>query len=131
MIKRGEIFRFIKTHKNMTDVLADHGLASLGDTYINFVCSLALSNRRGKPSAVKVKGSVLSEALKRAKIREFMPSRINRHVLADAAEALIVYAWLHNCMTLEENVEILERAKDPVEGLSQLLLAIKGRIKFS
>jgi hypothetical protein len=131
LIKRGETFRFIKTHKNMTDVLTDHNLASLGDTYINFACSLALSNRRGKPSAVKVKGSVLAEALKKAKIREFMPSRMNRHVLADAAEALIVYAWLHKYITLEENVEILEKAEDPVEGLSQLLSTIKDRIKFS
>ena len=131
MIKLGETFRFIRTHKNMTDVLTDHSLASLGDTYINFAYSLALSIRMGKPSAVKVKGSVLAEALKKAKIREFMPSRMNRHVLADAAEALIVYAWLHNYITLEENVEILEKAEDPVEGLSQLLSTIKDRIKFS
>jgi len=128
--KRGRAFSFIKTHGTMTEVLTDHKLASLGDTYINFAYSLALSNRRGKPSGAKVKGNVLAEALKKARLREHMPSRMTRHMLADAAEALIVYAWLHNYITFEESVEILEKAEDSVEGFSQLLVTIKGRIKF-
>jgi len=128
--KRGSAFSFIKTHETMTEVLTDHKLASLGDTYINFAYSLALSNRKGKPSGAKVKGTVLAEALKKARLREHMPSRMTRHMLADAAEALIVYAWLHNYITFEESVEILERAEDSVEGFSQLLVTIKGRIKF-
>ena len=111
-------------------MLTDHKLASLGDTYINFAYSLALSNRRGKPSGAKVKGNVLAEALKKARLREHMPSRMTRHMLADAAEALIVYAWLHNYITFEESVEILEKTEDSVEGFSQLLVTIKGRIKF-
>jgi len=128
--KRGKTFSFIKTHKTMTEVLTDHKLASLGDTYTNFAYSLALSNRRGKPSCAKVKGSVLAEALKRARLREYMPARMTRHMLADAAEALIIYAWLHNYIAFEESVEILEKAEDSVEGFSQLLVTIKGRIKF-
>lgn len=130
MKKRGKAFSFTKTHGTMTEVLTDHKLASLGDTYINFAYSLALSNRRGKPSGAKVKGNVLAEALKKARLREHMPSRMTRHMLADAAEALIVYAWLHNYITFEESVEILEKAEDSVEGFSQLLVTIKGRIKF-
>lgn len=130
MKKRGKAFSFIKTRGTMTEVLTDQKLASLGDTYINFAYSLALSNRRGKPSGAKVKGSVLAEALKKARLREHMPSRMTRHMLADAAEALIVYAWLHNYITFEESVEILEKAEDSVEGFSQLLVTIKRRIKF-
>lgn len=130
MKKRGKPFSFIKTHRTMTEVLTDHKLASLGDTYTNFAYSLALSNRTGKPSGTKVKGTVLAEALKKARLREHMPSRMTRHTLADAAEALIVYAWLHNYITLEESVEILEKAEDSAEGFSQLLVTIKGRIKF-
>lgn len=130
MKKRGKAFSFTKTHGTMTEVLTDHKLASLGDTYTNFAYSLALSNKRGKPSGAKVKGSVLAEALKKARLREHMPSRMTRHMLADAAEALIIYAWLHNYITFEESVEILEKAEDSVEGFSQLLVTIKGRIKF-
>lgn len=130
MKKHGKAFSFIKTHRNLAEVLTDHKLASLGDTYINFAYSLALSNRRGKPSGAKVKGDVLVEALKKAGLRGYAPSRMTRHMLADAAEALIVYAWLHNYITLEENVAMLEKTDDPVEGFSQLLTTIKGRIRF-
>lgn len=130
MKKRDKAFSFIRTHGTMTEVLTDHKLASLGDIYINFAYSLALSNRRGKPSGAKVKGSMLAEALKKARLREHMPSRMTRHTLADAAEALIVYAWLHKYITLEQSVEILEKAEDPVEGFRRLLVTIKGRIRL-
>jgi len=128
--ERDGTFRFIKDHRNMTEVLTDHKLASLGDAFINFAYSLALSKRRGEPSSAKVRGSVLAAALRKAGLREYMPSRVSRHVLADAAEALIVYAWLQNCVTLEESVQMLERVDDPVEGFGQLLTAIKDRVRF-
>jgi hypothetical protein len=54
-----------------------------------------------------------------------------RHMLADAAESLIVYAWGHNFITLEESVTIPAKTDDAAEGFSQLLAVIKGRIKFS
>lgn len=129
--KRVETFSFIKTHENITEVLTNHKLASLGDAYINFVYSLALSNRKGQPSGAKVKGTVLAEAIKKAGLREYLPSRMTRHMLADAAEALIIYAWLHNCITLEESVATLEKTDDPIDGFSQLLATIKNRAKFS
>ena len=130
MKRRFRAFSFIKTHKNMTDVLTDRKLASLGDTYINFVYSLVLSNRRREPSGAKVKGGMLAQALKKAGLRDYLPSRMTRHTLADAAEALMVYAWLHNYLTLEESVAILEKTDDPVDGFSQLLTKIKNRVKF-
>ncbi|MEM3874717.1 MAG: ribonuclease III family protein [Candidatus Bathyarchaeia archaeon] len=123
-------FTFIKSYKSLTDVLTDHSLAALGDAYINFVYSLILSIRRGKPSGVKVKGRVLTEAFKKAGLRSYMPSRVSSHMLADAAEALIVYGWLCGRMPLEECVSILHRSEDPVEGFAQLLSAIKDRITF-
>ena len=129
--KRVGTFSFIKTHGNVTEVLTNHKLASLGDAYINLVYSLALSNRKGQPSGAKVKGTVLAEAIKKAGLREYLPSRMTRHMLADAAEALIVYAWLHNCITLEESVVTLEKIDDPIDGFSQLLATIKNKAKFS
>lgn len=128
--KNERIFSFIKTHKSLKDVLVNHELASLGDAYINFVYSLALSNRKGKPSGAKVKGKVLAEALKKAGLREYLPARMTSHMLADAAEALMVYAWLCNCITLEESIKILEKNDDLVNALTQLLMTIKNRIKI-
>ena len=61
---------------------------------------------------MKVKGSVLAEALRKAGLRECLGSGMSRHGLADAAEALIVYAWLNGCVTLDESVAIMGKAED-------------------
>ena len=131
MKQKSRMPTFTESHNSLTKVLADHGLASLGDTFVNLVCSLALSNRRGKPCGTRVKGSLLAEGLRRAGLRSYVPSRATRHMLADAAEALIVYAWLKNCITLEESVATLEKSEDLAEGLNQLLQTIMRRIKLS
>jgi hypothetical protein len=121
---------FAWTRRNLGEVLVDHELASLGDSYVNFVYSLAMSNKRGNPLGTKVKGSVLAEALRRSGLRECLPSGMSRHSLADAAESLIVYAWLSRCLSFDESVGTIERESDPVEGLSKLLAKIKGSITF-
>lgn len=121
----------IKDYTSLPQILADRKLASIGDAYINFVYSLALSQRKGKPSGAKVKGTALSEALRKAGLRKHLPSRIDKHVLSDAVEALVVYAWLHDLLTLEDSVEILGKTDSLVEGLTQLLLKVKERIKLS
>ncbi len=123
-------FSFTKVYKNLAKVLTDHKLAALGDAYINLAYSLAISERKGQPSGAKVKGSVLAEAFKKAGLRAHMPSRVSRHMLADAAEALIVYAWLHRRITLEECVAILQRAENPIEGFTKLLIIITDRATF-
>lgn len=119
------------TYQSLADVLTDHNLASLRDAFINFAYSLALSKRKKKPSGTKVKGNPLAEALRRSGLRECAPSGLDSHGLADAAEALIVYAWLNDHVTLEEAVSTLEQNKDPVEGLTTLLEKIRKRIKLS
>ena len=121
---------FAWTRRNLNEVLIDHALASLGDSYVNFIYSLAISNRKGSPLGTKVKGSVLAEALRKAGLRELLPSRMSRHDLADGAEALIVYAWLSRCVSLDESVAMIGRNSDPVEGLSELLAKIKRQITF-
>ena len=130
MKKHNKTYHFLKTHKNLTEILTDHKLASLGDAYINLVYSLALSNKKNQPTGAKLKGHILAQALRKAGLRKHMPSRITRHMLADAAEGLAVYAWLHHYVTLEESVAMLEKTEDLVEGLNQWLLTIKGRIRF-
>lgn len=121
---------FTKPYKSLTEVLTDHKLAALGDAYINFAYSLALSMKKGRPSGAKVKGSVLAEAFKKAGLRGRMPSRVSSHMLADAAEALIVYAWLYGHMPLHECVSILRKSENSVEGFTHLLSAIRDRITF-
>lgn len=124
------MFAFIPKHENLSEVLMDQKLAKLGDAYVNFLYSLALSKKKGEPAGTKVKGRLLADAFKKADLRKFLPSRIDRHKQADAAEALIVYAWVQNSMTMEEALEILEQNEDAVEAFSCLLLTAKSRVEL-
>ncbi len=116
--------------ESLKQVLTDHSLASLGDSYANFVYSVALSNRKRIPEGTKVKGSILAEALRRAGLRQQLSSRMSRHALADAAEALIVYSWLSDCLPLGECVRLLGKADDPIDGFTSVLVAARKRITF-
>jgi len=122
------MFAFVPQYESLSEVLMDQKLASLGDAYVNFLYSLALSKRKGEPTGTKVKGRLLADAFKKAELRKFLPSRIDRHKKADAAEALIVYAWIRGSMTMEEGLEILEQNGDKVEAFSLLLLAAKRKL---
>ena len=113
--------RFIPSHESISDVLDDHDLAALGDAFVNFVYSLALSKKLGKPVGRKVDSSTLASALRKADLRKFLPSRTDRHRQADAAESLIVYAWLTGEISLEETLHIMEREKTAEDAFNLLL----------
>ena len=119
------MFTLVQQYESLSEVLMDQKLAKLGDAYVNFLYSLALSKKSGEPTGIKVKGSLLADGFKKAGLRKFLPSRVDRHKQADAAEALIVYAWIQGSMTMEEALEILEQNEDSVEAFSTLLLTAK------
>ena len=124
------MFTFIQQYESISEVLMDQKLAKLGDAYVNFLYSLALSKKKGEATGTKVKGRLLADAFKKAGLRKFLPSRIDRHKQADAAEALTVYAWIRGSMTMEEGLEILEQNEDSVEAFSCLLLTAKMKLKI-
>jgi hypothetical protein len=119
------MFTFIPKYENISEALMDKKLASLGDAYVNFLYSLALSKKSEEPVGTKVKGRLLAEAFKKAGLRKLLPSGINRHKQADAAEALIVYAWIRDSVTMEEGLKILEENEDEIEAFSLLLLTAR------
>lgn len=123
-------FPFISKYRKLHDVLTDQDLAGLGDAYVNFVFSLASSKRLSKPTGEKVNSWVLAEALRKADLRESLPSRVDRHKQADAAEALIVYGWIRGAITIKECVTVLEQETAPDEGFSILLQRISRRLEF-
>jgi hypothetical protein len=123
------MFAYIQQYESINEVLMDQKLAKLGDAYVNFLYSLALSKKKGEATGTKVKGKLLADAFKKAGLRKFLPSRIDRHKQADAAEALIVYAWIRGSMTMDEGLEILEQNEDSVEAFSVLLLTAKMKIE--
>jgi len=124
------MYSFTPVFKNLQEILTNHKLAALGDAYINFLYSLAISKKNREPTGAKVNSRLLAEALKKAGLREYLPSRTDRHKQADAAEALIVYAWLKGLIPLEEGVNVLERYEDETEGFYNLLILAKKRLNL-
>ncbi len=122
------MFAFTPQYESLREVLMDQKLAKLGDAYVNFLYSLALSKKKGEPAGTKVEGRLLADAFKKAGLRKFLPSRIDRHKQADAAEALIVYAWIRGSMMMEEALKILEQNEDTIEAFSFLLLTAKRKL---
>jgi hypothetical protein len=127
---KNRLFRFHTVRGGLAEVMLDRGLASLGDAYVNFVYSLALSNGKRKPFGGRARGDVLAQALRRAGLRACLGSGMTRHRLADAAEALLVYGWLNSFVTLDECVAVIEKAGDAVEGFTALLGTVKNRVTF-
>lgn len=123
-------FSFAPTHETIKEVLTDHNLAALGDAYTNLLYSLYLSVAKRKPIGVKANSHLLSEALKQAGLREFLPSRIDRHKQADSAEALLVYVWLQGLTTITESMSILLGYKDATKAFCALLSKAEKKLRL-
>jgi len=119
--------QILKKYKNLKDVLLDKDLARLGDMYVNFVHSIALSQKLQRPTGAKVNNRILAEAVKKSGLRKMLPRRIDRHARGNAAEALIVYAWLQEIMSFEDGLKILRGSDDPTDAFTQLLQEIGKR----
>jgi len=103
-------------------ILRDKQLASLGDAFVNFTYSLALTETKGKPQAVKVSDRILADAFRRSGLREYLGTRVSRKDLANAAESLLFEAYQRKLLTIDESVGILSSNPDGLEaGLSALL----------
>ncbi|MCX8171013.1 MAG: hypothetical protein N3E47_03430 [Candidatus Bathyarchaeota archaeon] len=124
-------FPFINRYSKISEILSDKNLASLGDAYVNFVYSLALSKVAGKPVGRKIKSDLLSLALKRAGIRPLLPQRTDRHRQADAAEALMVFGWLSGAISIKETLDTLARNGDMADNFCTVLKIILERSKIS
>lgn len=124
-----EYFPFLYKYSKIEEVLGDKDLASLGDAYINFAYSLALSKRSGRPIGRKLDSSILSSALRKSSIRRMLSHRVDKHGQADAAEALIVYGWLSGIISIKETVDMLACEGDLSDNISMLLKVILERIK--
>jgi len=117
-------FPFVPKHRSLTEIMRDNNLASLGDAFVNFVYSLALSLREGKPVGGKLNNATLASALKKAGLRQMLPFRMDRHRQANAAEALIVYAWLVGLLSLKEILRIISNSKNIEDSWETLLQKI-------
>jgi len=120
--------QILKKYASLQEIMLDKNLAKLGDAYINFLYSLALSQRLGKPVGAKVDNQTLAGALKNAGLRGILPKRTDRHTQGNAAEALIAYAWLRKVLDFEESLRILREGEDPQEAFTKLLREISRKL---
>lgn len=117
----------LKSYDSLTELLLDKDLASLGDSYVNFVYSLAMSQKQGHPTGAKVNNNVLANAVETSGLRKLLPHRVDRHTRGNAAEALLVFAWLQSMLEMEDCIKVLKEENDPVEAFSILLRkALRG-----
>ncbi len=111
----------LKKYCSLEELLLDKDLAALGDSYVNFVYSLALSRKLRRPVGEKVDNQTLAEAVARSGLRRFLPHRVDRHAKGNAAEALLVYAWLSDLIELDDCTEVLSREADATKAFADLI----------
>lgn len=128
--KKRRRFLFAPTFKTFQEISGNQGLAALGDAYVNLLYSLYLSSRNGRPTGGKADGATLAAALKEVGLRDLLPSRVDRHKQADAAEALIVYVWLQGLATITDSVQELARGNDAVEAFGFLLAEAREKLNL-
>lgn len=117
----------LKSYNTLEEMLLDKDLAGLGDSYVNLVYSLAMSQRCGHPVGAKVNNQVLARAVETSGLRKLLPHRVDRHARGNAAEALLVFAWLQDMLEMDECIKVLSQ-KDPAEAFASLLRQILDKI---
>jgi putative ribosome biogenesis GTPase RsgA len=108
--------------RELQEVLRNLKLARLGDAYVNFLFSLALTEAKGTPIGIKVSDRVLFEAAKKSGIKSLLPRRMKRGQVANVVEALIVDSWLKKSFSLDEMIQIVSNRLDNLsDAVAQLL----------
>jgi hypothetical protein len=112
------------------EILRNRKLARLGDAYVNFLFSLALTKATGIPVGVKVSDRVLFEVAKKTGIRPLLPKRIKRGEVANAIEAIIIDSYMRRSLELDEMTDIISKNPDNItEAATQLVKRILERIR--
>ena len=110
-------------------ILQDKDLARLGDAYLNFIFSLAITEVEQQPTGIKVSDRILADAAKKSGLRSLLPNRMDRGSIANAVEAILVFAWLKKLILLEEAVNILKSSmKTPSQAIANLVMEIFDEI---
>jgi len=118
------------SYEKLAKVLMDRKLARFGDSYVNFIFSLALTRAKQEPQGARVSDRVLADAAVKTGLRKFLPRRIKRNDVANSVESLLVYGWLKGFISLEESAKVLEKnIQTPSDAVAKLAEEILCRIK--
>lgn len=117
----------LKSYDSLEELLLDKDLAGLGDSYVNLVYSLAMSQKKGRPFGAKVSNQVLAQAVEASGLRKMLPHRVDRHARGNAAEALLVFAWLQGILEMDECIKALSQ-EDSAQAFAILLRQILDKL---
>ncbi|MFX0013666.1 MAG: ribonuclease III family protein [Promethearchaeota archaeon] len=117
--------------KNLVLYIYNKSNAKLGDSLVNFIYSVAKSLVSEKPTGTKVSDSILLEAYKGSLWCKTDTLKLTgkKNRIADAIEALILFFWVHEDISLEELIESLmdhlqpDRLHHPKEEHSTAVLS--------
>jgi hypothetical protein len=116
----------------LRQIMRDKQLASLGDAYVNFVYSLALTRFNGYPQGTKVSDKILAEALRMAGLRDHLGTRVAKKDMANASEAILAEAYRRNLLSIEESIQVIvQHGEIPTAGLSDLLKLAARKLQNS
>jgi hypothetical protein len=100
---------------------SDKKLAKLGDALINYIASISETVRNRAPTGIRVDNRTLTMAVRESGLRDVLAHRMDRHMLGNAAEALMAFAWINGGTTVEEYVEVMLRAGTLQDGITGAL----------
>jgi len=126
-MREEELKKLAGRKRALREIMLDRGLAGLGDALLNFAFSLALSLEEGRPMGRRLDNRFLAEALRASGLRGEAPRRMDKHELADAAEAILAYGWLTGLVSFWDIVEAL-RDEDSIRNLSELIKRIANNL---
>ena len=118
----------LRKYNSLEELLLDKDLAALGDSYVNFVYSLAMSQKLKRLVGAKVDNQTLAEAVTKSGLRRFLPHRVDRHTRGNAAEALLVFAWLEDLLKFDDCTKVLSREDNTAEAFASLLRGVLKKL---
>ena len=94
-------------NRNLLSYVHNKANAKLGDSLVNFLYSIAKSLVSGSPTGIKVSDSILSESYKCSQWFKTKTLTLsgNKGQIADSIEALVLYFWIQESMTIEELIK--------------------------
>ncbi len=111
----------------ISDIIQDKNLAKLGDSYLNFLYSCTLSHITRTPTGKRVSDRLLANVARRTGLRQYLPHRSSRGIIADSVESLVVYAWLKDIMSFDTMfVNLTKASQNFEEALANL---VKGLLE--
>uniref|UniRef100_A0A7C1PDB2 Uncharacterized protein n=1 Tax=Thermofilum pendens TaxID=2269 RepID=A0A7C1PDB2_THEPE len=93
----------------MSTLVVSARLAKLGDAFLNFVVSAALTLHNERVEGVKVPGRVLASVFASSLLAQRCRCPSRKLEKSEVVEALFGYAWLNGWLTAEECVRRLLR----------------------